>query len=1001
VTPADSFESQRLPAPSGSAEPPLETGYVLFMDIVGYSRSATDDQKQVVAELNDIVRQTEPFRRADADGQLVSLPTGDGLALVFFGPNLLPAVNCAFEIARALKTTSIQLRMGLHSGPVYRLADINRNLNVAGGGINFAQRVMDCGDADHILASSAVAEVLGELSAWRSRVHPVGRVQVKHGVTLSLFNLYDDEIGNPAVPRKARRARMTLVRSVRPLVAASLAVVALVGVFYYARGRSSPPRSSSTDVRRAVALFGCKNLSGRPDAAWMSIALTQMLATELAVGREIRTVPGESVARAKVELGLADADTYSKETLEKIRKNLGADLVVVGSYVAMSGASNTLRVDLRIQDAATAETVAAVSETGTEQGIFEMISRLGSNLRRELGVAQLSAAERQQVRQALPATPSAARLYAEGLQRLRLFDAAAGRDLFARAITEDPSHALAHSALASAWSALGYQEKAAAAAKVGVGLAGTLPEEDRLQIEAGFLQLSRQWDRAATAYTRLVGLVPDDLDARLELNAVQRQGGNPAAALATLDRARALARPLGDDPRIDLAEAQTRGAIGEHGKRLDAAERVIRKGQQRGAALIVAEGMSQKASALFRLGRFDEAIAAANRARDMFAGAGDRGNAALAVTSIAGALYERRELDQAKALFEQALDVFRTIGRRDAVAGMLNNIANVLQDEGDLTGAKKLYGEALAITREVGPAPNVAIALNNLGNVSRKTADIADARRLHQEAADLFKRAGDLHNASIALASVALDWREQGELRKAREVSSECLALARRTGAAPVIIDALGNAAEMLHEQGDFDAARKLYDEAIELQKGTPRAANVPVFKGAAYLELDAGNLAKASALAAATGAAAPSRGSARAFASHHTLLASIALARNDTAGASAQIAEALRLSIEADRLTHFWTVIVAARVEAARDPAAARRRIEPVVAETRKSGLVALWLEALLASGEIEQRAGNTAGGRQQLAEVGRAASVRGFGRIAKAATKLQQPRRPSSAAA
>jgi class 3 adenylate cyclase len=180
----------------------LEMAHVLFMDIVAYSRMPMDQQEESLRHLQDKVRGTSEFTRAQASNQLIRLPTGDGMALVFFDDPEAP-VRCAFELARALRQeVSLQLRMGIHTGPVYRVADINANRNVAGGGINIAQRVMDCGDAGHILGSGTVAEVLSQVSTWNTTLHDLGEVEVKHGLRIHVYNLYTDEVGNKETPKK-------------------------------------------------------------------------------------------------------------------------------------------------------------------------------------------------------------------------------------------------------------------------------------------------------------------------------------------------------------------------------------------------------------------------------------------------------------------------------------------------------------------------------------------------------------------------------------------------------------------------------------------------------------------------------------------------------------------------------------------------------------------------------------------------------------------------------
>jgi class 3 adenylate cyclase len=182
--------------------PQLEIAHVLYMDIVGYTLRPMEEQPKLVDELQALLRGTAEFRRAEAGGELICRPTGDGMALVFFRDPVAP-VQCALQIARALRSRPhLQLRMGLHSGPVYRVEDINASANVSGGGINLAQRVMDCGDAGHILLSGVVRDLLGQVGAWP--LHDLGECEVKHGERLHLFSLYTDEVGNPALPEKLR-----------------------------------------------------------------------------------------------------------------------------------------------------------------------------------------------------------------------------------------------------------------------------------------------------------------------------------------------------------------------------------------------------------------------------------------------------------------------------------------------------------------------------------------------------------------------------------------------------------------------------------------------------------------------------------------------------------------------------------------------------------------------------------------------------------------------------
>src|SRR5256886_8033185 len=191
----------------------LEIAHVLFMDIVGYSKLLIDEQSEALQELNRIVRNTDAARAAEAAGQLIFLPTGDGMALVFTG-SVEDSVECALQISQALRAQpSLPVRIGIHSGPVHHVADVNNRENIAGAGINIAQRVMDCGDAGHILVSKRVADDLAQYRRWQPYLHELGDCEVKHGVVVSVVNLFADIVGNPNPPERFKHAKSAAERS--------------------------------------------------------------------------------------------------------------------------------------------------------------------------------------------------------------------------------------------------------------------------------------------------------------------------------------------------------------------------------------------------------------------------------------------------------------------------------------------------------------------------------------------------------------------------------------------------------------------------------------------------------------------------------------------------------------------------------------------------------------------------------------------------------------------
>lgn len=272
--------------------------------------------------------------------------------------------------------------------------------------------------------------------------------------------------------------------------------------------------------------MGFKDLAGRPDTGWLSPALSEMLTTELEAGERLRTISGESVARAKNDLQLVDTESLARDTLARLHSNLGSDLVVLGSYVDLSKESGgQIRLDLRIQDTRSGETLSSLTESGTDLGLLDLVARAGNDLREKLDAGKISDLENARLKASQPSTVEALRPYAEALAKLRVFDALGARDLLQRAVTGDPNNPLIHAAEAQAWSALGYEDRARQEAKQAFDLSLSLPQSKKLLIEARYLQATGQREKAITIYRRLLSAEPDNLEYGLYLVAAQVQAG--------------------------------------------------------------------------------------------------------------------------------------------------------------------------------------------------------------------------------------------------------------------------------------------------------------------------------------------------------------------------------------------------------------------------------------------------------------------------------------------
>jgi adenylate cyclase len=325
--------------------PQLEIAHVLFIDIVGYSKLLINEQRALVDKLNRLVRSTDQFRQADAAGKLISIPTGDGMALAFFTAPDAP-VRCAIELSKADQDDpKVELRIGVHSGPVDRLGDVNQRTNIAGSGINMAQRVMDCGNAGHILLSSRVADDLAQYGQWRPYLHDLGEVEVKHDAQLRIVNFYSDGVGNPTVPTKVadqiakhRRAASLRRRKLALVAAAAAVVVAATAALLAQRMQRQAALSNPSD--KSLAVLPLQNLSGDEGNAYLADGIHDDILTNLSKVSDLKVISRSSVMQYR--------GTGAARNLREIGRTLGVQNVLEGS-VRRDG--NRVLVNVQLIDA--------------------------------------------------------------------------------------------------------------------------------------------------------------------------------------------------------------------------------------------------------------------------------------------------------------------------------------------------------------------------------------------------------------------------------------------------------------------------------------------------------------------------------------------------------------------------------------------------------------------------------------------------------------------------
>ncbi|MBP7588213.1 MAG: protein kinase [Thermoanaerobaculia bacterium] len=823
-------------------------------------------------------------------------------------------------------------------------------------------------------------------------------------------------------PKRRRQQRLLAVVSLLLLLAIVQAVVRV-------RRALESPLGEPGEARRAVAVVPFRNLAQRAEFEWLSVALAEMVASEVRSGEGLRTVAAEDVARARVDLGLAETDQPSNEVIAKLRSRLGTDFVVLGSYTVLGTAeAASVRLAVRIEDAGKGETLGEAVAAGGEEKLFELVAEVGERLRELLGSAGRDS--QAAATASAPSNPRAARLYSEGLLKLRNFEPSAARELLEQAAAADPAHPMVRAALAQAWSALGFEERAGQEAERALAQAAGLPAEERLGVEGLAAELRRDWPRAQEIYGRLWTAFPDNLEYGLKLTRSQIDGGRAADALLTIVALHDLPEPDRSNPRIDLAEAAAALATSSFSRQRDAARRAAARAEALNAPLLVAEARLREAEALRRLGDGAGASAASDASRLLYVAAGDRVGEASALTVAAGSLFDRGDLAAARAATEVALARYREAGDRGGVARSLNSLAVVARNQGDLVQARPLYEEALQVLAEVGDRrgtaytrnnlaaasveegrlaeakeavtdalgifrelddpSGVADALLNLGAIERQQGALADAR-LHLEEAlakkrDLGQRPGEAA-AMVALGALALD---RGELSEARSSLEAAAAMARETASKAVFSNALAALAEVEIESADLDRARTRAEEALAIRRELGRRGKLDESRILlARIALEAGGLrAVLPDIAALAAENSPGRSPDLAAAAEFALArANAALGRVSEARSAlargtafASTSENLQVRLQATAAALATEISGARPIAGPFEPGAA-------ISLASEKGFRVLALEIELLHLRNERRSGRGADATASLRRIAAEATARGLLRIARQA--------------
>lgn len=677
-----------------------------------------------------------------------------------------------------------------------------------------------------------------------------------------------DPTGPIVAPARTRRLQ---IAGLGLLGIALVLAGALGGFSFFSRkgelagGASAPlgqvTQAGTAAVRRSsVAVMGLRNLSGNREQAWLSTALAEMLTTELAAGTRVRMISGETVSQAQRSLSLPYVDAAGVQDLERLHSVLGADLIVVGSYLALGEkGGGKIRLDLRVQQLPDGVTVASVAQVGTEPELFELIAEAGGRLRTSLGWEQPSPEEARAVLALRPANPEATRLYAEGLARLRTFDFRTALQTLEKAAEADPGSAIIRSAISQAWSGLGYDVRAAEEAEKAVALAVSLPKEERLAIEARYREAKKQWDQASEIYQSLWTFYPDNLEYGLRLANAQTVGGFTQKSLETIAVLRRLPPPAGEDPRIDLAEALNAKRMSDFKNLRRTADLALEKGRRLGGGQVVAQALVYKGDSLLLTGRGAEARAAYQEARELFSKEDDRTQAALMLTRMGVTLHEQSELEDAEEAFKTALSITESTGNVIGRALQLGNLGLIARDKGDLAraqelmeqsnalfveagdrvyearsstllgtvlllrgdlaGGRKLLEKALVMTRQSGTRIDEVRALDNLALGLERQGRFGEARKLHEQALTIAESIGDNSRTANVRTGLAETLLHLGQLRRAREHFDQALAAKRQIGDQVNAARILGSLARLTYQEGDIATARKLSEESLRMAR--------------------------------------------------------------------------------------------------------------------------------------------------------------------------------------
>jgi eukaryotic-like serine/threonine-protein kinase len=653
-----------------------------------------------------------------------------------------------------------------------------------------------------------------------------------------------------------------------------------------------------------------------------------------------------------------------------------------------------VRLDVHLQDAGGGEMIAMVSQTGSDAQLPNLVTRVGAELRVKCGLQSITELQAAEVKASTPGDAEAARLYAQGLDLLRTFDALAARDRLQKAAIAEPGFPLVHQALAEAWSQLGYANKAKESAQRAFDLSARLSGDERAWVEASYRMQTHEWDKAVALYQDLFQRYPDNVEYGLKLVAAQIAATRLKEVAPTLAALRALPAPTSNDPRIDLAESDAADSTGDYKRSQSAAGQAGTKARRSGARVLLAAALQDQGWAYMNLGMMPQAIGATRESIEIYGSLHHRYGQARSLGVLGTINVTQGKYAEGIKLHQQALRIAQAIGNKGAETVELSQIANAMYARGDLEGARKSYQQAAAIFHELGRSVEEMRDIGNLATVLYDEGDLNGAEENYRKELSASREMGDQADACAVLGNLANIMQQRGDLGAAKENYAQGLALCQSLGQRDYLAYDLDGMGELQRTGDDLAGARQKYEAALELRRKIGDLALAAFTElDLAQVALDQGREQEARALVEHAEAELSKEQDMEGQIAVAGMRAELSLQKGDFAGAVGYAEQGQKLLRKSrNRIRRLDLNITEARALSGQGLGPrAKLLLEQTLAEATRYGFAKPQLESRLALGEMEVASGQKTAGLARLQALAAEAGRRGFALIARKARSIR----------